>query len=64
MKFELLRSSHSVGESNLHLQFMPAYRRDIFIDELVYILVRDYLFAVANKLGFEILAIGFGGITK
>ncbi len=60
MKVELLRSSHSVGETNLHLQFTPAYRQDVFADELVRILVRDYMLATARKYRFEITAVGFG----
>ncbi|MEW6499200.1 MAG: IS200/IS605 family transposase [Cyanobacteriota bacterium] len=60
MKFELLRSSHSVGEANYHIQLTPAYRRDIFADELTRILTRDYLIAAANKHGITIAAIGFG----
>lgn len=57
---ELIRSSHSVGESNLHLQLTPAYRRAIFQDEAVRILTRDYLLAAARMHGFEITAVGFG----
>jgi hypothetical protein len=32
---ELMRGHHSVGEANLHLQFTPKYRRDVFRDEVV-----------------------------
>ena len=60
MEIQLLSSSHSVGEANYHLQFTPAYRRDIFADELVKILTRDYLLAAANKHRITISAIGFG----
>ena len=60
MKFELLSDSHSVGEANYHLQFTPAYRRDIFADELVRILTRDYLLAAGRRHGIPISAIGFG----
>ena len=31
----LRASGHTMGETNLHLQFTPAYRRDIFADKLV-----------------------------
>ena len=48
MKIELISSSHSVGEANYHMQFTPAYKRDIFADELVKILTRDYLLAAAR----------------
>ena len=29
---ELVRSAHSLGEANFHLQFTPKYRRDVFRD--------------------------------
>jgi len=60
MKIELTRSSHSVGETNLHLQFTPAFRQWIFEVELTRILVRDYFLAQARRKKFEITAIGFG----
>jgi len=60
MKVELIRSSHSVGESNIHLQITPAYRQDIFDDDMVRILTRDYLLAAARMHGFVIAAVGFG----
>ena len=60
MKIELISSSHSVGEANYHMQFTPAYRRDIFADELVKILTRDYLLAAASRHKITIVAIGFG----
>jgi putative transposase len=60
MKFELVRSSHSVGEANLHLVFTPAYRRAIFADEPTRVLTRDYFLAQARRKGFTISAIGFG----
>ena len=60
MKFELIRSSHSVGETNLHLQLTPAYRQKVFEDELVRILCRDYMLDVANRHRLTIAAMGFG----
>src|SRR3989344_5093033 len=60
MKIELLSSSHSVGEANYHIQITPAYRQDIFADELVKILARDYLLAAASRHKITITAIGFG----
>jgi len=60
MQFDLLRSSHSVGEANYHLVFTAAYRRDIFTDELVKILTRDYLLAAAQRHKITVAAIGFG----
>jgi REP element-mobilizing transposase RayT len=60
MRIDLIRGSHSVGETNLHLQLTPAYRCGIFADELLRILVRDYFLAQARRKGFSITAIGFG----
>jgi len=57
---ELLRSSHSVTETNLHLQITPAFRQDVLRDEIVRVLVRDYALAEARKWGFVISAMGFG----
>ena len=60
MKIELLSSSHSVGEANYHIQITPAYRQDIFANELVKILTKDYLLAAASRNKITIAAIGFG----
>ena len=60
MKVEILRGSHSVGEANYHLQFTPAYRRGIFVDEPTRILTRDYILAAAARHRITISAIGFG----
>ena len=60
MNIELIRSSHCVGESNMHLQFTPAYRQDVFDEELVRILTRDYMLIAARKHKFVVAAIGFG----
>lgn len=57
---ELRRSSHTVGESNLHLQFTPAYRRDIFVDRLVRELTVAYLVERAQQLGVTVSAIDCG----
>jgi putative transposase len=57
---ELFKSSHSVTETNLHLQLTPAYRQDVFIDEGTRNLVRDYMLDEAKRKGFEISAMGFG----
>ena len=35
MEIELVKTTSSVGESCLHLQLTPAYRRDIFVNEKV-----------------------------
>ncbi len=60
MKIELLKSSHSVGECNYHLQFTPAYRRDVFADNEVARLTRHYFLEAAEKHGISIAAAGFG----
>jgi REP element-mobilizing transposase RayT len=60
MELELLRGSHSVGEANYHIQLTPAYRQDVFADETVRVLTRDYMLAAADMHGITIAAIGFG----
>ena len=60
MRIELIRGSHSVTETNMHLQVTPAFRQDVFEDELMRVLVRDYALAQAKRKGFEISALGFG----
>ncbi len=53
-------SGHSVGESNWHFQFTPAYRRDIFADTLVRELTTAYLVEAAQQIGLCVAAINFG----
>lgn len=60
MSIELLKSVHCVGEANLHLQFTPAFRQDVFADVLIRILMRDYMLYQAKRKGFTISALGFG----
>lgn len=60
MKNELVRTASSVGESNLHLQLTPAYRRDVFVSEKVRNLTRIYITEKATKLGIIVAAIDFG----
>ena len=60
MTVELIRSSHSVGEANYHLQFTAAYRRQVFADPATRVLTRDYLLAGAARHGITVAAIGFG----
>ena len=57
---ELRSSAHTVGESNLHLQFTPAYRRDIFENELVRELTIAYLLERAKQLKVHLSAIDCG----
>ena len=56
-----LRSSgHTVGETNLHLQFTPAYRRNIFTDQLVRELTAAYVVQRAQEMKVEVAAIECG----
>ena len=60
MKAELRSSGHTVGETNLHLQFTPAYRRDIFVDDLVRELTVGYLVQRAREMHVTVAAIECG----
>jgi putative transposase len=57
---ELISASHAVGEANYHIQLTPAYRQDVFEDECVRTLTRDYLLAGASRHGITVASIGFG----
>jgi len=60
MKTILRASAHTIGESNLHLQFTPAYRRKIFANELVRELTVAYLLERAKQLKIFVSAIDCG----
>ena len=60
MKQELVRTSSTVGEANLHLQLTPAYRRDIFAREDVKALTIMYAKQKLDELGVLILAVDGG----
>ena len=60
MKNELRYSAHTVGETNLHLQFTPAYRRDIFREPLARELTIAYLVERAQQLKVRVAAIDCG----
>ena len=60
MRTILKHSAHTVGESNLHLQFTPAYRRDIFSDPLVRELTTAYLVERAQQLKICVSAVDCG----
>ena len=60
MEIELVRTTSSVGESCLHLQLTPAYRRDIFADEQVRELTKIYFVEKAKKLKVLISAMDVG----
>ena len=57
---ELKSSGHTVGETNLHLQFTPAYRRDVFSNPLVRELAVGYLVQRAQEMRVELAAIECG----
>jgi len=52
--------SHSYGESYLHLQFTPKYRRKIFSDTCIRRVCKNIMKIVARELGIEIEAVEFG----
>ena len=56
MENVLVRTISSVGESNLHLQITPAYRRNIFANEQVWQLTLIFLKEKLAKLGIILLA--------
>ena len=62
MKFnvELVKYPHTVGESGVHLQFTPAYRRGIFGNPKVRKLVKLYLESKTKEMGIVLAGIGFG----
>ena len=51
----LVRTSSSVGESNLHLQITPAYRQDIFADRQVWEFVLIYMKEKLKKMNVILL---------
>ena len=57
---ELRSSGHSVGEENLHLQFTPAYRREIFAHPLARELTVAYIVQRAKEMKVHIAAIDCG----
>ena len=57
---ELRSSGHTVGETNLHLQFTPAYRRDIFSELLTKELTVAYIIQRSQEMKVEIAAIECG----
>ena len=56
MTQELVRTTSTVGESNLHLQITPAYRRDIFSNEEVETLTRKYMREKLQQLKIAVIA--------
>ena len=60
MANELRASGHTLGETNLHIQLTPAYRRDVFADSLVRELTVAYIMQRAKKMKIEIAALECG----
>ena len=60
MANELRASGHTIGETNLHLQFTPAYRRDIFSEPLARELTVAYIVQRSHEMKVEIAAIECG----
>lgn len=57
---ELRSSGHTVGETNIHLQFTPAYRREIFREPLARELTIAYIVQRSQEMKVEIAAIECG----
>lgn len=56
----LQSSAHTVGETNLHLQFTPAYRRDVFESRVLRDVTTSLLFEQAKKLNIHLAALDYG----
>jgi putative transposase len=56
----LKSSGRTVGETNLHLQFTPAFRRDVFSNRLVRELAVGYLVQRAQEMRAELAAVECG----
>ena len=60
MANELRSSGHTVDETNLHLQFTPAYRCSVFENSLVRELTVAYIMQKAKTIKIEIAALECG----
>ena len=60
MENVLVRTSSTVGESNLHLQITPAYRQDIFFNKRIWKLTLEYIKYKLNSMGIILLAADCG----
>lgn len=60
MAKELQSSAHCVGESNLHIQLTPAFRRDVFVDPVVRELTVGYIVQRAQEMRVSVAAIECG----
>ena len=59
-KLELVKYSHSIGESNAHLQFTPKYRKKVFLDKDVQAECKRCFEETASQLGVQLAGLGFG----
>jgi len=59
-KVELTRYNHCVGESCLHLQFTPKYRKRIFEDKAVRAECEKQFQEIASRLNIQLAGMGFG----
>jgi len=59
-KITLVKYRHCVGESNLHLQFTPKYRRSIFKDSDVLAECEKEFREIATGLNVQLVGIGIG----
>lgn len=53
---ELVRTTSTIGESNLHLQITPAYRRAAFADPQIQELARIFILDKLKKMKVAVLA--------
>ena len=60
MKLELIKTNHSVGESNFHLQLTPAFRQDVFSDGNIAELTLAYIAEKLIELKAVLVGYGFG----
>ena len=59
-KVKLTRYNHCVGESCLHLQFTPKYRKRIFEDKDIREECERQFQEIAARLNVQLAGIGFG----
>ena len=59
-EIKLTQYAHTVGESNLHLQFTPKYRRHIFEDKDVLAECEHQFRIIAAELKVQLAGMGFG----
>ena len=55
-----VRYRHCVGETGLHIQLTPKYRKDVFVDETIREGCRRILYEIGRRIGIDIQSIEFG----